>query len=475
MALKKPEEYKESVRDDRVVYYRGEKVDDVTKHDALKIGVETAALDYKMAEDPEYKDLAVVEDPELNEPISRYYYTPKTEEDLLKRHELMVEATRMGNGVIPFSHDIGADAMNAVSMTAQTMGEEKYIERAENYREYLKKNDLSLAGAMTDVKGDRSLRPSSPDQKHPDYYVRVVEEKDDGIIVRGAKAHITSSAYFNELLVLPTRNMTEQDKDYAVSFAIPANADGVKHICHPMRTRHEFPTGRPVRGHTDCLIVFDDVFVPWDRVFLCKEWKYAMPLVYNFAVLHRHTAVSYRIPISEALVGVAQAMAEYNGIEDATHIKDKITELIMYTDTLKSLGKASCLDHDVHGGIPIPNPTITNIAKYHFANNYHDCVKMIQDITGGLLATIPSYEDYQNPETKDYIEKYLGGNADFPTEDRIKMIYYIRELLRSSAEVTAIHAEGSLQAQRRTTLTESQEKIQEYKNKAEESAGIQSD
>lgn len=475
MGLKKPEEYKESVRDDRVVYYRGEQVDDVTKHDALKTGVETAALDYKMAEDSEYEDLAVVEDPELNEPISRYYYTPKTEEDLLKRHELMVEATRVGNGVIPFSHDIGADSMNAVSMTAQAMGEEKYIERAENYRKYLKKNDLSLAGAMTDVKGDRSLRPSSPDQKHPDYYVRVVEEKDDGIVVRGAKVHITASAYFNELLVLPTRNMTEQDKDYAVSFAIPANADGVKHICHPMRTSHEFPTGRPVRGHTDCLIVFDDVFVPWDRVFLCKEWKYAGPMVYNFAVLHRHTAVSYRIPISEALVGVAQAMAEYNGVEDATHIKDKITELVMYTDTLKSLGKASCLDHDTHGGIPIPNPTITNIAKYHFANNYHDCVKMIQDISGGILATIPSSEDYQNPETKEYMEKYLGGKADVPTENRIKMIYYIRELLRASAEVTAIHAEGSLQAQKRMTLQESQEKIQKYKNKAEESAGIQSD
>lgn len=475
MGLMTPEEFKESLRDDRLVYYEGEKVDDVTKHHALKICVDTSAVDYEMAEDPKYKDLAVVEDPELGEPISRYYYTPRDGDDLLKRHELMVEATRAGGGLIPFTHDIGADSLNAVTMTAKAMGEEKYIERAEKYREYLKREDLSVASAMTDVKGDRSLRPSSEDQEHPDYYVRIVDEDDEGITVRGAKIHITASAYFNELFVLPTRNMLEEDKDYAVAFAIPAETPGLKHICHPIRTSREYPIDQPLRGHTDCLIVFDDVKVPWDRVFLCREWKYAMPLVYNFAVLHRHTAVSYRIPMSERMLGMAQAMAEYNGVENKSHIREKLTDLAVYVETLKSLGKAACMDFEEYGGIPIPNSTLTNVGKYHFAENYHECVKIVQDITGGLLATIPSYEDYKSPELKEDIEKYLGGKAEVPTEDRIKMIYLIREWLNSIWEVTAIHAEGSLEAQRRTILAESQEKIQKYKENAEKAAGIKKD
>jgi len=475
MGLMTVEEYKQSLRDDRVVYLRGKRVKDVTSNPMLKVGVDLAAVDYEMAEMPEYRDLAVVAHPKTGEPISRYYYTPKNADDLLKRHELMVTATRLAGGVIPLTHDVGADAMNAVEMTARTIGKEEYIERAVSYREYLAKYDLSLAGAVTDVKGNRRLRPSSPKQAHPDFYVRVVDKDDKGIIVRGAKVHITAAAYFNEMLILPTRAMTEEDADYALAFAIPANARGVTHIVHPMRAQRsadEFPVDLPVRSHTDSLLIFDDVFVPWERVFLCGEWQFAMPLAHNFATLHRHTAASYRIPMTELIVGMAQAMAEYNGIERVPHVVQHITDLMIYLHMLKSLARASCIDYVVHGGIPIPNPIISNMAKYHFASNYHDCVKMVQDIAGGLLITAPSYKDYQNPETKDYIEKYLGGAAEFPTEDRLRMLQLIRNTLSFELEVVAVHAEGSLQAQRMTIYGEAIAEVQEYKKIAQRAAGI---
>jgi len=387
MGLMTPEQFKESLKDGRVVYIYGKKVDDVTTDPALKVGVETAAIDYELAEKPEYRELAVVEDPDLDgEPVSRYYYTPRNADDLMKRHELMVEATRLGGGIIPFSHDIAADALNAINVTANMMGKPEYVERAENFRKHLKKTDLSSAAAVTDVKGNRVLRPSSPEQTHPDFYVHVVDKNKDGIVVKGAKAHITAAAYLNEIMVIPTRNMTEEDKDYAVAFAIPANTKGVKQICHPMRTKlsdTEFPVDHPVRTHTDSLIIFD-------------------------------------------------------------------------------------------GGIPIPNPVISNIAKYQFASNLHTFIRMVQDIAGGLAATLPSYQDYQNPELKADIDKYLGGKAGIPTEHRLRMLNLVRRMLTFENEVTAVHAEGSLQAQRMTVFAEAQPDIQEYKKRAEVAAGISS-
>jgi 4-hydroxybutyryl-CoA dehydratase/vinylacetyl-CoA-Delta-isomerase len=475
MGLKTAQEYKESLRDGRTVYICGERVADVYAHPMLKTCIETAALDYEMTVMPEYRDLAVIT-LETGEPISRYYHQPQNAEDLLKRHELMVAATRLGGGAIPFTHDIASDTINAINITANLMGKKEYVERAEAYRRYLQQHDLAVAAAVTDAKGDRSLRPSSPQQTHPDYYVRVVDRNQDGIIVRGAKAHITGAAYFNEMLVIPSRNMTQEDADYAVAFAIPVNTRGLTQVCHPSKTAfgpYEFPVAdRPVRWHTDSLIIFDDVFVPWERVFLCGEWQFAMPLVYNFAYFHRHTAASYRIPISEMMVGMAQAMAEYNGIIRMSHVREKITDLVIYLNMLKSLSRSACVDYVVHGGFATPNPTITNMAKYYFASNYHDCVKIVQDMAGGLLSTAPTYKDYQNPELHQFIDKYLGGKAGVPTEHRLRMLQLIRRILDPEIEVLAVHGEGSFEAQRMTIYAEALADIQVFKQYAEREAGI---
>ena len=473
MGLKTAKEYKDSLKDGRLVYLGGEKIKDVMANPMLRTCIETSALDYEMYDMPQYRDLAVVT-LEDGEPISRYYHMPKSGEDLVKRHELMVEATRLGGGAIPFTHDIASDTMNAVNITATLMGKNEYIERANNYRRYLQTNDLSVAVAVTDVKGDRTIRPSK--QSHPDYYVRIISKDDKGIIVRGAKAHITAAAYFNELIVIPSRNMGQEDADYAVSFALPVNTKGIIQVCHPTKTGFgpwDFPVeDRPVRWHTDSLVIFDDVFVPWERVFLCGEWQFAMQLVYNFAYYHRHTAASYRIPISEMMVGMAQAMAEYNGIDKISHVREKITDLVIYVNILKSLSRAACVDYVVHGGVPTPNPIITNMAKYHFASKYHDCVKIVQDMAGGLLSTAPTYKDFNNPEIGPLIDRYLGGKAGIPAEYRLRMLQLIRRILDPEIEVLAVHGEGSFEAQRMTIYAEAMADILQYQKYVEREAGI---
>ncbi len=475
MPLKTAEEYKNSLKDERVVYYKGQRVPDVTAHPDLSVCVDTMAIDYELAEDPEHRELAVVFDEELGEEINRYYYRPQNGEDLLKAFDLIVASTRMGDGFIPLAHDIGADALNAISITANVMGSSDYGERIEAYRTYLKKNDLAVVTAMTDVKGDRMLRPADPGQAHPDYYVHVVDRTDEGIIVRGAKVHITGAPYSNEVFVIPSRAMTEADADYAVAFAIPVNTPGIKMVCRPF-TAHisplEFPNSRPVRVHTDALIVFDDVLVPWERVFLCGEWQHAATLVYNFALLHRRTGCAYRIPMSEQLLGVAKAIAEYNGIAGAAHVKEKLTDLVIYLETLRSLSYSACLDFTTYGGIAVPNPVSTNIAKYYFANEYHRVVKIVQDLAGGLLVTAPTHKDYELPELHDAIDKYLGAKAGIPTEHRLRMFDLIRRITGADRETIALHGEGSLQAQRVTILAEARKTLARCQRMVEEQAEI---
>jgi 4-hydroxybutyryl-CoA dehydratase/vinylacetyl-CoA-Delta-isomerase len=475
MGLKTVQEYKDSLKDGRLVYYKGERVMDVTTHPELSVAVDTMALDYYLAELPEYHDLATVYDEALGEQINRYYYLPKNGEDLLKQFDLIVASTRMGDGFIPLAHDIGSDALNAISITANSMHSAEYIQHIEAYRTYLKKTDIAVVTAMTDVKGDRLLRPSDPGQNHPDYYVHVVDRSQDGIIVRGAKVHITGAPYANEIFVIPSRAMGEADAEYALAFAIPVNTKGLKMIGRPFHSRItplEFPNSRAVRVHTDALIIFDDVFVPWERVFLCGEWKYSATLVYNFALMHRRTGCAYRIPMSEQFLGVAKAIAEYNGIAKAPHVREKLTDLVIYLETLRSMSRAACLDYVTYDGIAVPNPISTNIAKYYFANEYHTVIKIIEDLAGGLLVTAPTYKDYQLPELQGDLDKYLSAKAGYPAEQRLRMLDLIRRISGADRETIALHGEGSLQAQRMTILAEARQVIDQCLTMVEQQAEI---
>jgi 4-hydroxybutyryl-CoA dehydratase/vinylacetyl-CoA-Delta-isomerase len=481
MPLRTPDEYRQALRDGREVYMWGERVPDVTTHPALRWAVDTAALDYEMAEHSKLRELAVVPDPDSGQPMSRYFKIPRSSEDLLKRHELIMEATRLGGSTIPFIKDIGTDLIHALLIVTGRMDDPVYAERVRAFREHVKSRDLSMAGAWTDVKGDRSLPPSK--QPNPDAYVRVVQRRKEGIVVRGAKAHTTAAPYVDELLVVPTRTMREDDKDYALAFAIPTATRGVKLIVKAapeVRARldaeeHglEFPLPPP-RLHVETLTIFDDVLVPWERVFMCGEYPFAGPLAYACATFHRFTAVSYKPPLGELLAGAAQLVAEANGVAQASHIREKITQAVIYTETIKALGRAAAFDCQVMDGIAVPNPVITNMAKYYFASNYHQVVKAVQDVAGGLIVTAPSFKDLESPATGALVEKYLGGRAGVSTPERLRLFQLIRHLTASDEagvfEVLAVHAEGSLEAQKMMIYSEAP--LEQYKAFARAVAGI---
>lgn len=463
MGLKTFDEHRASLRDGREVYYRGERVEDVTTHPVLGIGMAHAAIDYRLAEDPEHRELAVYTDPETGETYSRYYKIPTDAEDLLKRRELIAAGTRAGKGVVLLIKEIGTDALFALHIVAHHLDQHRgteYLPRVQSFYRYCRDNDLAHAVAQTDVKGDRGKRPSQ--QPHPDYYLRIVERRADGIVVRGAKAHTTGAPFVNEIIVLPTRAMTEADANYAVAFAVPVNTPGLKLIADPSSEVVGDTFGYPVSSEhkmVDTITIFDDVFVPWERVFLCGEWEYAGALANTFVQFHRFTAISYKLPLCELLIGGAALMAQYNGIADKAHVRDKLMELIAWTETTRGLAVAAAVEHDtVPPGIAVPNTTLTNIAKYHFARNYHMMVQNVQDIAGGLIVTGPSTADWESPATRPYLERYLGGAEGVTAEQRLRLMNLLRDLVASDFggynEVLAIHAEGSLAAQRITVVRE---------------------
>ena len=328
-----------------------------------------------------------------------------------------------------------------------------YSARVAKYRRYLEENDLSMAGAVTDAKGDRRLRPS--EQEMPYYYLKVTERRPDGVVVRGCKLHTTSSPITNELFVLPTRAMTESDKDYSIAFGIPVATPGVKIISRPERADLS-PFDYPLSSrHTtlEAMTIFEDVFVPEERIFMDGEWEFAGALTNCFATWHRFTGISYKYPFAQMLIGVSALVADYNGVPNASHIQDKITDLVIYTQSIKTFGQAAaqqCLMSE--NGIAYPNPLLCNIGKYLFASGYHGALKAVQEIAGGLPATGPTEADCKNPATKELIERYLGGRKGVDAMSRLKVMKLIRDMGGTDGAgewwVGTLHGEGSLHAQR---------------------------
>ena len=461
MSLRSPAEFKEGLRDGREVYYRGERIEDVVSHHDLGIGVEHVALDFAMAEDPAHQDLMTWQDPRLGEPVSRYFKVPSDAEDLLKRREMIELSTRLGDGVVLLIKEIGSDALFALDLVSSFIDKElgtEYRSRVRTFIEECKQKDLSLAVAQTDVKGDRSLLPSQ--QEHPDYYVHIVEERPDGIVVRGAKAHTTCGPYVDELVVLPTRAFKEDDSAYAVSFATPVNTPGVKLIASPFGSPPVSAFHHPVSSKhrmIDTLTIFDNVFIPNERIFLKGEWQFAGALANTFVEYHRYTAVSYKPPLCDLFIGAAALLAHYNGIGKASHVREKLTKLISYAETVRGLSLAAaheCTQRET--GAVVPNVIYSNLAKFHFANGYHEAVSWVQDIAGGLVVTGPSEEDWLNPKTRPYVERFLGGSQGVRAEDRLRALNLVRDLTASAFggynELLAIHAEGSLETQKITIL-----------------------
>ena len=458
MAIISPKQYIESLKDGRVVYLNGKRINDVTTDPILKVCRDWVAMDYVLSNNPDFKDLLTDVD-EDGEPVNFALIPQRTKADLLRLREVVKLWARVCFGKPPGAKFVAKDGLNAVTVVSRRIDKKygtNYAENVEAYRKHLQRNDLSFAMGLTDIKGDRGLRPSQ--QIHPDYYVRIEEETADGIIVSGAKTHISQAPLCNEILIAPCRAMREDDKAFAVAFSVPANAKGITMVSAEPEINAEtslfdHPIAKSVFIN-DATIIFDKVFIPKERIFLKGEWEFAGQMAYMFANFHRLSAETYKSMELELFTGAATLMAEYNGIEKASHVRDKLTWLVMYAEAVEVLGKAACeyCTAEKDSSYVYPNPMIANICKYYFANNWHTATKYIQDIAGGIVATCPSGKDYFNPELHDILDKVFGGKAGVPTEHRLRMVKLVRDLTSCYEDVLTIHAEGSLEAQKLSIL-----------------------
>jgi len=454
MPIRTPQQYIESLKDGRVVFCNGERVKDVTEHPILKICRDWVAMDYVLENDPRYRDL-ITEKNKDGDRVSFVLMPQRSRDDLLRLREIVKLWARVCFGKPPGAKFVAKDGLNAVTVVSQRIDKKygtKYAENVEAYRKHLQKNDLSFAMGLTDVKGDRSLRPSQQ-KRHQDYYIRIVEERKDGIIVRGAKTHISQAPLCNEILIAPCRAMKEDDKAYAVSFAVPVNTKGITMISAEPEVNEVDLFDHPIAASVyinDATIIFEDVFVPRERIFLKGEWDFAGQVAYMFANFHRLSAETYKAMELELFTGAAVLMAEYNGVERVPHVREKLTWLTMYTEAVEILGRSAC-EHCISepdSDLVYPNPLYANICKFHFADNWHQATKYIQDIAGGITVTCPTGKDFMNPEIRDLMDKYLGGREGVPTEYRLRLAKLIRDLTSCYEDVLTIHAEGSLEAQK---------------------------
>jgi 4-hydroxybutyryl-CoA dehydratase/vinylacetyl-CoA-Delta-isomerase len=465
--MKTPEEYIESLRDGRELYIDGRKVEDVTADPNFEVPIAYAALDYNYDDQRDLRTYTT----ENGEVGNRLFQIPTTRDELETRVELMRNVSII-SGTIS-----GLFALLNVRDMLATIKPE-YAQNVQNLYNHCRENDLRIAEVITDAKGDRSRHPLQQDD--PDLYLHIVERRDDGIVVRGAKLHITGAALVHELVVLPTKAMSEGEEDYSVAFSVPVNTPGIKIInrdyAEPGRSAFDYPISGS-RSMPEGFIVFDDVFVPWDRVFLCGEYEYAGPVAHALGLWERVGGLIAMVEQSRLMVGIAQLLADYNGISRASHVIDKITELIFYAEMLRMSLEASISDYKTtESGMVYPNDLNVNVGKYYGASNYHSVVRHLHDLCGGQVITQPVEADYRNPDLTPFFEKYLHTKEGVAVEDRMKLYNLLRDLTADTYGgwefVTTLQAGGGLAAQKIVSYRGYD--LEGARNLAKERAGISS-
>jgi len=356
-----------------------------------------------------------------------------------------------------FQRCVGFDGLNAAYMTTFDIDEKNgtdYHERFKKYLEYIQEENLMVVGGMTDPKGDRSKAPSQ--QADPDMFTRVVEKREDGVIINGAKAHQTGAVNSHEILVMPTQALREGDEDYAITCAVPLNAEGVL-LIFGRQTNEErkldsrLDAGNPDYGMVggEALVVFDKVFVPWERVFMCGEIAFAGSQVERFATLHRQNYGGCKGGVSDVLVGACGLASDYQGTLKASHIKDKLAEMMHLAETIYA-GSIACsaMGYETPSGAYYPDPVLANCTKLNVSRNIYKIAQLAHDVAGGIIATLPFESDLRSPEIGKYVEKYMAGVADVSTETRIKILRLIETMTGGTALVESMHGAGSPQAQK---------------------------
>ena len=479
--MKTAAEYEESLRKLKLkVYLQGELIENPVDHPIIRPSMNSVKATYALAEDPLYQDLMTVKSHLTGKTINRFCHLHQSSEDLVKKVKMQ---RLLGQKTAAcFQRCVGMDAINAVDSVTFEMDQAlrtNYHERFTNFLLKIQEEDWTVDGAMTDPKGDRSLAPSQ--QADPDLYVHVAEKREDGIVVRGAKAHQTGALNSHWILVMPTSTMRKEDADYAVSFAAPADAEGIFYIygrqsCDTRKLEGgDIDVGNKQFGGHEALMVFDDVFIPWENVFMCGEYDFSGALVERFAGYHRQSYGGCKVGVGDVLIGAAAVAADYNGAAKASHVKDKLIEMTHLNETLYACGIAcSAEGHKTASGTYLINMLLANVTKQNVTRFPYEIARLAEDIAGGLMVTMPSEKDLHHPEIGKVVEKYLRGVPSVPTEYRMRILRLIENITLGTAAVgyrtESMHGAGSPQAQR--IMISRQSNLGQKKELAKAIAGI---
>ncbi|MFX0170220.1 MAG: 4-hydroxyphenylacetate 3-hydroxylase family protein [Candidatus Hodarchaeota archaeon] len=463
MVLMTGDEYRASLRKRGLlkVYFLGELLEDPLAHPIVQASMNSVALTYDLAHNPQTRDIMTATSSLTGQRINRFCHLHQSTEDLEKKVQMLrLLGQRCGTC---FQRCVGMDALNAVFLTTYEIDQQHQTAYHQRFIEYVKQaeaQDWVIDGCMTDPKGDRSKRPSA--QPDPDVFVHVVDRRKDGVIIRGAKAHQTGAVNSHEHLIMPTLAMRHEEAAFTICCAIPADAEGITYFYGrqssdlrrlDQSSEGDIDCGNPEFGGQECLIIFDDVFVPNARIFMNGESEFCGRLVDSFAAYHRQSYGGCKVGVGDVLIGAAATIAEYNGVDQASHIKDKLTEMVHLNETLYACGMAcSSCGNATPAGNYLVDILLANVCKQNVTRFPFEIARLLQDIAGGLFVTCPSAKELENPETRKIIEKYLVGTAEVKTIDRMKILRLIENLTLGRAAVgyltESMHGAGSPQAQR---------------------------
>ena len=430
------DEYRASLNDGRETYFEGRRIDNVATDEILGITVDSAAEGYDRFYDP------------APGAVGAFMKVPGSAQELREQVDLH-------ESVDLLTHVTYASVMTL--LTAADRIEETLPENAARIRAWVEdaqKRDVRITQCITDSKGDRGRRPANQDD--PDQFVRVVERRDDGIVIRGAKLHISAASMGHELMTIPTKSMKAGEDDYSVACMIPVNAPGVKIINTTYAPRHEDTRDFPIssRQHTpEGFVVFDDVFVPEERVFLAGHPELAGVFAHSLGLWERLGGLSSMVTRYEALVGFAQLISEANGLERTGHIKEKIAEMLINATLIRATLEAAIENCQITSdGVAFPDELYTNAGKYHGAANWSLMVRHLHDIGGGSILTSPGIADFENAEVGHLARKYMSTMQSVDGLYRARLFHAIRDLTADAYggwnAVTNIQAGGGLDAQR---------------------------
>lgn len=440
------------------VFILGEETPRPTDHPLVRPSLNAIAMTYTLAVGPDPAGLLLADSSLTGEVVNRFTHLHQNTADLVAKVK-MLRLLGQVTGCC-FQRCVGMDALNALDSVTCEMDaalNSDYHARLRSYVRHVQANDLVVAGAMTDPKGDRRARPSQ--QVDPDLFVRILDRSREGIVVRGAKLHQTGALNSHEILLMPTLALGEADRDYAVSCAIPSDAPGVVMILgrQPSDGRRlegsQVDVGNLHFGGHEAMIVFQDVFVPWERVFMAGEYSFSGRLVEGFASYHRQSYGGCKAGVGDVLIGVAKALAECTGVAQAAHIRDKLVEMVHLNETLFACGLACSTEGQATAsGTYAVDPLLANVCKLNVTRLPFEIARLAQDIAGGLLVTLPGEADFGHPEAGAYLEKYLRAAEGHTVGERARLLRLLENLTLgpgAAAYLTeSLHGAGSPQAQR---------------------------